>query len=62
MSDLASIKDLDGHPASFLRFEGPGKFVIMADGRPRTVTRDHWNSLELYRERSDVLDKLVQSG
>jgi hypothetical protein len=51
MSDLRSIKDLDGHPASFMRFEGADNFVIIANGELRTVTRGYWHSLEIYQEK-----------
>jgi hypothetical protein len=50
MSDLAAIKNLDGHPAVFCRFDGADKFVLYANGQFRTVTRDYWLSLSAYKK------------
>jgi hypothetical protein len=49
MSDLGLIKNLDGFPASFQRFEGADRFVIRVNDQLRTITRDHWISLPVYR-------------
>jgi hypothetical protein len=50
MSDLALIKNLDGYPACFVRFEGAGNFVVSANGQFRTVSRNLWHSLPVYQE------------
>jgi hypothetical protein len=52
MSDLAAIKNLDGHPAVFCRFDGANRFVLYANGEFRTVTRDYWMSLSAYEKSS----------
>jgi hypothetical protein len=54
MSELALIKDLDGHPAVFCRFEGADKFVLHANGQFRTVSRDTWRSLPIYPHGTPV--------
>jgi hypothetical protein len=51
MSDIGLIKDWDGFPASFARFEGADKLVVTVNGQLRTLTRDHWRSLAIYREK-----------
>jgi hypothetical protein len=38
VSDIAQVKTLDGHPAMFLRFSGPDKYVVEIDGEARTIT------------------------
>ena len=45
MSHLFLIKELDGYAATFLRFEGPDKFVIEVNGVERTISRDDWRAL-----------------
>jgi hypothetical protein len=50
MSDIGLIKDLDGFPASFARFEGADKLVVIANGQFRTLTRKAWRSLAIYQE------------
>jgi hypothetical protein len=50
MSDLALIKNLDGYPACFVRFEGAGNFVVSANGQIRTVSRNFWIALPVYQE------------
>jgi hypothetical protein len=50
MSDLALIKNLDGYPACFVRFEGAGNFVVSANGQIRTVSRNFWVTLPVYQE------------
>ena len=50
MSDIGMIKILDGFPVRFIRFEGADRFVVIADGKVRTLTRDDWRSLTIYRE------------
>jgi hypothetical protein len=65
MSDLAAIKNLDGHPAVFCRFDGADKFVIYANGQFRTVTRDYWLSLSAYQKRAppkEAIRQLVELG
>ena len=47
MSDLFAIKQLDGHKTIFLRFAGPGHFVIEVNGAERIVTREFWEGLPL---------------
>jgi hypothetical protein len=49
MSDLALIKTLNGCAASFARFEGPDKIVVIANGQYHIVTRDHWRALPVYQ-------------
>ena len=46
MSDLFGTRQLDGHAATFLRFEGLDKFVIEVNGIERIVSRDLRRSLE----------------
>jgi hypothetical protein len=50
MSDLALIKNLDGFPAAFVRFQGAGNLVVCVNAQFRTVTRDYWRSLPIYQE------------
>jgi hypothetical protein len=50
MSDLTMIKDLDGHPAYFVRFEGADSLVIDANEQNHIVTRAHWQTLLAYRD------------
>jgi hypothetical protein len=45
MSHLSLIKDLDGRAVTFLRFEGPDRFVVQVDGVERTISRDTWRDL-----------------
>ncbi len=49
MSEIAQIRNLDGHPAAFVRFDGPDKFVVAVDGELRTVTRAYWVSLPVFQ-------------
>ncbi len=51
MSDIGLIKDLEGFPASFVRFEGADQLVVIANGQLHTLTRDDWRSLAIYREK-----------
>ena len=53
MSEIAQIKNVDGHPAAFVRFQGPDEFVVAVDGELWTVTRAYWMSLPVY-QRSDL--------
>jgi hypothetical protein len=55
MSDLALIKNLDGYPACFVRFEGAGNFVVSANGQIRTVSRNFWVTLPVYQEGALVM-------
>lgn len=48
MSELALIKNLDGYPASFMRFEGANNFVVSANGESRIVSRNYWCALPVY--------------
>jgi hypothetical protein len=57
MSDIGLIKELDGFPASFARFEGADKLVVIANGQLRTLTRDDWRSLPIYREKAQQPSK-----
>jgi hypothetical protein len=43
--ELFLAKDLNGRPATFVRFEGPDRFIIEVDGAERTISRDEWRSL-----------------
>jgi hypothetical protein len=45
MSHLFLAKMLDGHAATFVRFEGADKFVIEVNGAERTISRDIWRLL-----------------
>jgi hypothetical protein len=45
VSDIAQVKTLDGRPATFLRFDGPDKYIVDIDGEGRTITRDEWRRL-----------------
>jgi len=45
MSHLFMIKELDGYAATFLRFDGPDKFIIEVNGVERTISRDAWRAL-----------------
>lgn len=45
MSDITQLKVLGGRPASFLRFDGPDKYVVHIDGGERTITRHEWRKL-----------------
>ena len=42
VSDIAQLKMLDGRPATFLRFNGPDRYVVLIDGEERTITRAEW--------------------
>jgi hypothetical protein len=55
MSDLFVIKQLDGYPATFLRFAGPELFVIEINGAERTVSREFWQSLPKREDASDTI-------
>lgn len=45
VSNLFLAKDLNGHAASFVRLEGPDRFIIQVDGAERIMSRDEWRSL-----------------
>jgi hypothetical protein len=45
MSHLFLIKELDGYAATFLRFDGPERFVVQVNGVERTISRDAWRAL-----------------
>jgi hypothetical protein len=62
MSDLATIKDLDGYPAVFCRFDGADKFVLYANGQFRTVTRDYWQSLPSYQNAAPAPTNFGRTG
>jgi hypothetical protein len=51
VSDIAQIKTLDGRRATFLRFEGPDKYVVDIEGVERTITRDEWRRLQPHQPR-----------
>jgi hypothetical protein len=44
VSDIAQLKMLDGRPATFLRFNGPDRYVVLTDGEERTITRAEWGA------------------
>jgi hypothetical protein len=52
VSDIAQVKTLDGRPATFLRFDGPDRYVVEIDGEGRTITRDEWRGLPLHQPGS----------
>jgi hypothetical protein len=45
MSHLFLIKELDGYAATFLRFDGPDRFVVQVNGVERKISRDEWQAL-----------------
>jgi hypothetical protein len=45
MSHLFLIKELEGYAATFLRFDGPDRFIIQVHGAERTISRDAWRAL-----------------
>jgi len=45
MSHLFLTKELDGYPASFIRFAGPEHFIVQVNGVERTISRNEWRSL-----------------
>jgi hypothetical protein len=49
MSEIAQIRNLDGHPAAFVRFDGPEQLVVAVDGELRIVARAYWVSLPIYQ-------------
>jgi hypothetical protein len=55
--ELFLAKDLNGRPASFVRFEGSDDFIVQVDGIERAISRDHWRSLQdLLPTEQDRLD------
>jgi hypothetical protein len=54
VSDIAQVKTLDGRPVTFLRFDGPDKYVVDINGEGLTITRDEWRRLPL-RQPSVVM-------
>ena len=54
MSDIAQLKMLDGRPATFLRFNGPDRYVVLIDGGERTMTRAEWRGLVPHPSCSDA--------
>jgi hypothetical protein len=62
MSDLTLIKNLDGHPAAFVRSKGADKLIVCANSEFRTVTRDYWRSLPLYQGGPLALSNLDRLG
>jgi hypothetical protein len=51
VSDIAQVKTLDGRPVTFLRFDGPDKYVVDIDGEGRTITREGWLRLAPHQPR-----------
>ena len=51
MSDIAQVKTLDGRPVTFLRFDGPDKYVVDIDGEGRTIIREGWLRLAPHQPR-----------
>jgi hypothetical protein len=49
VSDIAQVKTLDGRLVTFLRFDGPDKYVVDIDGEGHTITRDEWQRLPLHQ-------------
>jgi hypothetical protein len=45
LSGVFLAKDLNGRPATFVRFEGPDQFAIQRDGAERMIFRDEWRML-----------------
>jgi hypothetical protein len=45
LSDIPQVKALNGRPATFLRFDGPDRYVVDVDGDERTIARDEWRQL-----------------
>jgi hypothetical protein len=45
MSHLFLTKELDGHPVTFTRFEGPERFIVQVAGVERSMTREQWRFL-----------------
>jgi hypothetical protein len=56
VSDIAQVKMLDGRPATFLRFDGPDRYVVEIDGEDRTITRDEWRGLPLHQAEDEVCE------
>jgi hypothetical protein len=54
VSDIAQLKMLDGRPATFLRFNGPDRYVVLIDGEERTITRAEWRGLVPHPSCSDA--------
>jgi hypothetical protein len=50
MSHLFLAKILNGHPANFVRFEGPDSFIVEVNGVEQAISRDHWGRLPESRE------------
>lgn len=59
MSDLFVTKQLDGYAATFARFEGPDRFVIEVNGEYRSVTREFWRTLPIYRDQEHGSDSMA---
>jgi hypothetical protein len=38
-------------PVTFLRFDGPDKYVVDIEGDERTITRDEWRRLQPHQPR-----------
>lgn len=45
MSHLFLTKELDGYAVTFLRFDGPERFIVQVNGVERTISRDVWMAL-----------------
>jgi hypothetical protein len=42
---LFLTKELDGYAVTFVRFDGPERFIVQVNGVERTISRDEWRAL-----------------
>jgi hypothetical protein len=54
MSHLVLTKELNGYPVTFLRFQGPDRFIVQVNGVERSMTREQWTALPQLTPRATV--------